>query len=272
MQKRTIQRILKWAQTLFITYVILGVVLFMLQEKFLFHPRALPADYNYKFDAPFREINLPVSDKKNINIIQFSVPDSMCRGVVLFFHGNMKNIERYASYAPLFTKNHYEVWMLDYPGFGKSTGERSEQIMYDDAQTLYQMAKARFSADSILLYGKSLGTGIAAYLAATKNCRRLILETPYYSIDAMIDHYAFIYPVSLMTKYHFPTHEFVERMGEPVSIFHGTNDGTVPYKNAKRLMRIAPAGSELITIEKGKHNNLAQFPLFQQKLDSLLKL
>ncbi len=105
-----------------------------------------------------------------------------------------------------FTRNKYEVWMMDYPGFGKSTGKLTEQIMYDDAATLYQMARARFSKDSIIIYGKSLGTGVASQLASVKDCKRLILETPYYSIEALMKHYAFIYPVSLMAKYHFPNY------------------------------------------------------------------
>jgi alpha-beta hydrolase superfamily lysophospholipase len=59
--------------------------------------------------------------KKNLSIIQFTVPDSVRKGIVLYFHGNMKNIERYAPFATHFTRNKYEVWMMDYPGFGKST-------------------------------------------------------------------------------------------------------------------------------------------------------
>jgi alpha-beta hydrolase superfamily lysophospholipase len=65
--------------------------------------------------------------------VQFTTPGSVCKGVVLYFHGNKRNIERYASFAPYFTRNNYDVWMIDYPGFGKSTGERTEKILYRDA-------------------------------------------------------------------------------------------------------------------------------------------
>lgn len=272
MQKPQKKKIWKWIKIVLAIYIVIGVALYFLQEKFLFHPEKLPQDHVFNFSIPFKEINLAVNNEKNLSIVQFTVPDSVCKGVVLYFHGNMRNIERYAPFASNFTKNNYEVWMMDYPGYGKTTGERSEQIMYDDAKLFYQMARARFAKDSIIIYGKSLGTGVASYLASVKDCRRLILETPYYSIEAMFNHYAFIYPVSWMSKYHFPSYQYFEKVDAPITIFHGANDEVIPYSQAKRLMKIAKPGAELVTIEKGKHNNLNDFPLYHQKLDSVLQL
>jgi len=271
MQKSTVKKIRKWLQIVIFVYIIFGAGLYFLQDKFLFHPASLPLDHPFNFQNPFKEINLSVNAEKNLSIVQFTVPDSVCKGVVLYFHGNRKNIERYAPYAINFTKNNYEVWMIDYPGFGKSTGKRTEQIMYDDAATFYQMARARFSKDSIIIYGKSIGTGVAARLASVKDCKRLILETPYYSIDAMLNHYAFIYPVSRMTKYHFPTCKYLGKIEVPVTIFHGTKDEIIPYKHSVKLVKENPA-VKLINIVKGKHNDLNDSPLFHQQLDSLLQV
>ena len=247
------------------------MALYLFQDALLFHPQKLPADYKYQFHIPFNEINYPVTNEKNLSIVQFTVPDSVCKGVVLYFHGNRKNINRYAPYAINFTKNDYEVWMIDYPGFGKSTGERNEQALYDDAYRLYKMARTRFSADSIIIYGKSMGTGIASQLAASRNCKRLILETPYYSIDALAKHYFFMYPVRPMTKYAFPNYKYFEKITDPITIFHGTDDEIIPYRHSKKLMKKVTSQGELITIEKGKHNNLNDFEIFQRKLDSLLQ-
>jgi alpha-beta hydrolase superfamily lysophospholipase len=271
MQKNLRKKFWKWIKITLIVYVIIGIALYFLQEKFLFHPEKLPEDHVFNFSIPFKEINLAINNEKNLSIVWFTVPDSICKGVVLYFHGNMKNIERYATYASNFTKNNYEVWMIDYPGFGKSNGERSEQIIYADAKELYKMARARFGKDSIIFYGKSIGTGIASYLASVKDCKRLILETPYWSIEALFAHYAFIYPVGWMSKYHFPTYKYFEKVDAPITIFHGTNDEVIPYNQSKRLIKIAKPDAELITIENGKHNNLNDFPLFHQKLDSVLQ-
>lgn len=271
MKKQWLKKGWKWFRIAAVIYILLGVALFFLQELFIFHPKKLPADYQYSFSIPFRQIDLAVTDEKNLSIVQFTVPDSTRRGIVLYFHGNRKNINRYAEYALNFTRHGYEVWMMDYPGYGKSTGKRSEKIIYEDALTLYKMAIGKVSAEHIILYGKSLGTGIAAQLASVRDCKRLILETPYYSMDALAKHYFFIYPVIPMSKYAFPTFRHFEYIKAPVTIFHGTRDQVIPYKQAKWLAALKP-GTELVTIEKGKHNNLPDFEAFRRKLDSLLQV
>ncbi|MER3498988.1 MAG: alpha/beta hydrolase [Chitinophagaceae bacterium] len=265
------RKLVRWLIVVLLVYVIGGVLLYLFQEKLIFHPEPLPPDYRYSFDAPFKEINLAINKEKNLSIVQFIVPDSVCKGVVLYFHGNRKNILRYADYASNFTKNNYEVWMIDYPGFGKSTGERTEQILYDDALRLYKMARVRFSPDSIIIYGKSIGTGIACQLASVLDCRHLILETPFYSGHALAKHFFPIYPVALM-QYDFPSNVYAEKITAPVTIFHGTNDELIPYPQAKKLLKKFKTEKELVTIEKGKHNDLNAFRLFHQKLDSLLNL
>jgi alpha-beta hydrolase superfamily lysophospholipase len=214
-------------------------------------------------------VNLAVTGEKNISIVQFTVPDSVRRGIVLYFHGNRENINRYAPYAVHFTRNHYEVWMMDYPGYGKSRGKRSEKILYEDALLFYRMALSKVPVDSIILYGKSLGTGIASQLAMVRECKKLVLETPYYSMDALGRHYFFMYPVMPLSKYSFPTHEYFAFIQEPITIFHGTRDRVIPYRHARWLAGKNPR-VELVTIPKGRHNNLAEYPQFQRKLDSLL--
>ncbi|MEO5564449.1 MAG: alpha/beta fold hydrolase [Chitinophagaceae bacterium] len=270
MQKPKMKRIRKWLGIAAIIYVVIGAALYFFQEKILFHPQKLALDHKYNFSNPYKEINLRVTDEKSIGIVQFTGPDSLCKGVVLYFHGNKKNIERYSQYATNFTSNNYEVWMMDYPGFGKSTGERTEQILYNDALEFYKMAMARFSKDSIIIYGKSMGTGIAAQLASRRDCKRLILETPYYDFPSVIQHYFPMYPMNVMLHYKIPTHEYLKQVTAPVTIFHGTDDGVITYSNAERLIPFLPKNSEFITIKKGSHNDLYEFGECKRKLDSVL--
>ena len=251
-------------------YGLVGIAVYYLQDYILFHPEKTNRNHIYNFPAPHKEINIPFNDSANINIIQFTTAHPS-KGVVLYFHGNRKNIAWYARYAPNFTKNGYEVWMIDYPGYGKSTGHFSEQRLYDYADQLYRLAASRFSKDSIVLYGKSMGTGIAAWLASRKNCRQLILETPYYSITSLSAHYFPIYPVGRMIHYKIPSYEYLQQVIVPVTIFHGTSDGVIPYSNAKKLQPFLKPADRFFTIEGASHNNLNDFPLFHQKLDSLLR-
>ncbi|MES1222248.1 MAG: alpha/beta fold hydrolase, partial [Bacteroidota bacterium] len=209
MPKRKI--IFRWIKIILMLYGIIGIAIYYCQDYILFHPEKTAKDHSYNFAVPHKEVNIPYNDSSNINIIQFTTEDRP-KGVVLYFHGNRKNISWYAKYAPNFTKNGYEVWMMDYPGYGKSTGALTEQRLYDYAEQLYTLAASRFSKDSIVLYGKSMGTGIAAYIASRKNCKEVILETPYYSITSLSAHYFPIYPVGRMIHYKIPSYEYLQQV------------------------------------------------------------
>lgn len=251
-------------------YGIIGIAIYYLQDKALFRPVKVEKSTPYHFSLPYKELNIAYNDNANINIIQFTA-GAAPRGVVLYFHGNRTNISRYEKFAPNFTRQGYEVWMVDYPGYGKSTGTLTEQSLYAYAEQLYVLARSRFSTDSIILYGKSLGSGIAAWLASRKNCRRLILETPYYSITSLCNRYFPIYPVGSMIHYKIPSYQYLQQVIVPVTIFHGTSDGVIPYSNAEKLKPFLKPTDQFITIEGGSHNDLNDFPLFHEKLDSLLK-
>ncbi|MDQ3681502.1 MAG: lysophospholipase [Bacteroidota bacterium] len=257
-------RIVKW---ILVIYVAVGILLYFIQEKILFHPKAVDRNYVFRFDQPFTELNIPVSSTRNLNVVKFTV-ESRSKGIVLYFHGNRQNIERYAKFSKLFTDQGFELWMMDYPGFGKSTGDRNEQAIYQDAMLLYRMAIALQPSENIIIYGKSIGTGVASQLASVRDCRHLVLETPYYNIDALAKHYFPIYPVNPMSKYSFPVNEYLPFVKAPVTIFHGTRDEVIPYKQAKRLKKENP-NIRLITIDKGKHNNLSQYPIFTKTLEGL---
>lgn len=263
----------RWTKGLLITYCLTGILLYTFQEIILFRNTSLSKQQDWAFKRPFREINLAYTNEANLNIVQFlpTNPDSTRRGVVLYLHGNRKNIGWYEKYAELFTSTGHELWMIDYPGYGKSTGERSEESLYAFADQLYKLARTRFPEDSIIIYGKSLGTGIATWLAARRPCKHLILETPYYSLPSIIDSWLPIYPTERMMRIKIPTHEYIREVRAPITIFHGTADWTVPYRNAQKLVPLLKSGDEFITIPGGSHNDLFTFPLCSQKLDEILK-
>ncbi len=265
------KKVIRWAKVIVLLYCIIGIAFYYLQDYILFHPEPLSGKTKYQFANKYDEINILFNKTTTLNIIQFKTNDSIAKGVVLYLHGNRKNIGWYAKYASNFTSNGYEVWMLDYPGFGKSTGKFAEQELYGYALQLYKLARTKYKPVEIIIYGKSLGTCIASQLASVRDCKYLILETPCYSMTSLVAHYFPIYPVSRMLHYHFPTNEYLKDATAPIIIFHGTDDGVVPYSNAKRLIPVLKHNDEFITIDGGSHNDLNSFPLFHQKLDSLLR-
>jgi len=269
MKKRIIFR---WIKIIVFAYAAIGITLFYLQEYLLFHPEKLDSGYPYKFEQPFTETNIAFNETDTMNLVQFLPADSTRKGVVLYYHGNKQNIGRYAKFVNVFTKLGYEVWMEDYPGFGKSTGRRSEKKLYEQAMAVYKLAAGKYHNDSIIIYGKSLGTGIASYVASRTSCSRLILETPYYSIPDLFGCYAFIYPTQQMSTYKIPTYQYLQDVKYPITIFHGTSDGVIPYRCAEKLKKVLKPGDEFITIEGGTHHNLYGFEQYQTKMDSLLHL
>ncbi len=265
------KKILKWIQIIVIIYVLGGVALYFLQDAILFHPVSLERDHNFNFPEPHKELSIAINERDTLNLVDFSATDTVTRGIVLYFHGNKKNISWYSKYIPYFTRNGYQVLMIDYPGYGKSTGKLTEKKLYEWAMLVYKLAHKRFSADSIIIYGKSMGTGIAAQLASVRDCRRLILETPYYDFPSVIIHYLPIYPVRWMLHYDLPTYEYLKTVSAPITIFQGTRDRLVTYSNASRLKPLLKQTDEFVTVGGAGHNNLYEYREVTGKLDSLLR-
>jgi len=272
MKTQSKKKVLRFLYLFFIYYSLGGVALYFLQDFILFHPVSLRRDHSFSFNGPYRDISVPINGSDTLNLVDFLPTAPEKKGMVLYFHGNKKNISWYARYMPAFTNKGYEVMMIDYPGFGKSKGKLTEKKLYDWALQSYKIAIKKFSADSIIIYGKSMGTGIAAELASIRDCKRLILETPYYDFPAVVSHYLPIYPVRWMLHYQLPTYQYLQQVTAPVTIIHGNSDWVVSYSNSKRLEKLFKPGDELVTVNGGSHNDLYQFELTRRKLDSLLRL
>ncbi len=251
-------------------YGLMGVALYYLQEPILFRGVRVPDDTIYHFQQPFSETGIDMDASTHIDLIQFHATDTPQKGVVLYFHGNREGVRHYTDRVAPFTKNGYEVWMPDYPGYGKSTGKRTEQGLYDEALQVYKLARTHYRPDQIIIYGRSLGTGIAAELAAIRDCRMLFLETPYYSLYSLVGIYAWMYPLKTMLHFHFPVYAYLPKVTAPVHIIQGTNDWTIPYFHAAKLKPLLKKGDSFLTIPGGSHNNLNSFPQMQNLIDSLL--
>ena len=260
----------RWAKILVLLYSVLGIIFYWFQEKIIFHPVAITDGIPYHFDQPFKEINLDMDDATHFNIISFTVPDSLRKGIVLYFHGNKENINHYAKFAKNFTSKGWEVWMVDYPTFGKSTGDLTESNLYEEAIQAYKLARVQYQPNQIIIYGKSIGTGIAAQLASVRDCRELILETPYRSMVALARYYTRILPVETMLHFKLRTDQYLPKVTAPITIFHGTKDGLIPLSQAEELKAAFKTSDQFFIIEGGTHHNLNDFPMMQEKLALIL--
>lgn len=245
-------------------------MLYFLQEKLIFLPSRLPHDFEYSFTHDFKEINLQTEDGNVLNALHFKQVKP--KGLILYFHGNAGDLSRWGAITSFFVDKDYDVLVMDYRTYGKSTGKLSEEALHNDAQLFYDYAKKHYSEGEIILYGRSLGTGIATKLASKNKPQKLILETPYYSLmDLAKERFPYL-PVKWLMKYKFHTHEFIQNVTCPIAIFHGTNDSVVPYSSGKRLYDSFPnKAMKFYTIDQGGHNNLIEFETYLDGIDEVLE-
>ena len=244
--------------------------LYYIQKKIMLRPKALARDFRFSFDLPFREQNEPLHPGTNFNFVQFYPPGRPAAGVVLYFHGNRDNIRRYARHAPVFTRFGYEVWMGDYPEFGKSTGRFTEERVYEQAMLLYDLALKAFDANRIILYGKSLGSGVASWLAARRPCRHLVLETPYFSMSELFRQRAPRFLSKKLVHFKFPNYENILNTRAPVTIFHGTRDRVIPYPATVKLQDYLKPSDDFVTLRDASHNNVTEYAPYHRRLASIL--
>jgi pimeloyl-ACP methyl ester carboxylesterase len=160
---------------------------------------------------------------------------------------------------------------MDYRGYGKSTGKLSEEILYKDAQLVYDKAKELLPDRRVIVYGRSIGTPIAAYVASKNDPNTLILETPFYNFKKLVKQTAPYVPLGLV-KYEFPTADFADDVKCRIVIIHGTDDGIVPYESGQQLFMVLPEDQrEMVKIEGGKHNDLFNFQEYNYAIGKELR-
>ncbi|MBO3117011.1 alpha/beta fold hydrolase [Winogradskyella sp. DF17] len=262
-----------WVSTvliIFSIYFAISIALYYLQDYMLFKPEKLPLDFQFDYEnQQTKEYNLETRDGAIINGLRF-FPKGESKGVVLYLKGNSKSIKGWGKFAVDFTRHGYNVLMVDYRGFGKSTGKRSQKAIKRDLQEVYNKIKERTSEDRIILYGRSLGSGFATKLASLNNPRLLILDAPYYSLTKVTARYAPFMPLSILIKYPLPTYKWLKYVQCPIHIIHGTNDKLIPYKTSVKLAKIKPELTKLHTVIGGGHKNLNNFEAYHKMLDDIL--
>ncbi len=249
-------------------YLLVGSFIYFFQHYFFFRPEILPSNFRFKYPFDFEERTFQMEDGGSVNSILFKVPNS--RGVVYYFKGNSRSIKGWGKFAKDFVANGYDLFMMDYRGFGKSRGRRTEAKLYNDSQRIYEWLMKRYTEEQIVIYGRSLGSGIAAKIAADNHPRMLILDSPYFSFYHNIQSWTLIFPLQWILRYQIRTDHFVTKTTAPVCIIHGDKDRLIPLWHSRKLLAIDPQNVRLFIIEGAGHNNLPDFPEYHEHLYDLL--
>ena len=248
---------------------VMGLAVFFLQEKLLFYPEKLPENYVFESKFPLEERWLEVDGTK-IHTLYFRGKEAS--GLILYFHGNAGNLASWGGVGEeLVERTGWDVWMVDYPGYGKSGGMiTSEDQLHDIALALYSAGNAT-GHTKIAAMGRSIGSGLALKLASQMPLQGLVLETPYYSL-ARLAKEKFPWVPGFLLRYPIRSYEWMPKVTAPVLFLHGREDEIIPYAHSEDLLKLAPEGkAKLVTFERGRHNDLSSHEPYWQAVAEFFK-
>ena len=214
-------------------YIIVCGLLYVFQENLIFFPQKLGKNHQFSFNQKFEEINVKTNDGISLNGLLFKADSS--KGLIFYLHGNAGSLSSWGGVAETYTDLNYDIFILDYRGYGKSEGSiNGQEQLFQDVQTAYDELKKKYREDKIIVLGYSIGTGPAAKIASTNNPELVILQAPYYNMTDLMQHTYRIIPTFIL-KYTFETNEFIKNCKMPIVIFHGNQDRVIYSGSSVKL-------------------------------------
>ncbi|WII70808.1 alpha/beta hydrolase [Bdellovibrio sp. 22V] len=248
--------------------LLLAAGIFFFQGRMIFFPETLPKDYSFEFKIPAEEKYTSL-DGEVIHSLYFRAEKP--KGVILYFHGNAGALDSWGELGEEFIKSTgWSLWMVDYPGYGKSTGSvGSEENLHKMASAVFMEVKKLEPQHKIVVLGRSMGSGLALRLASENPLAGVILETPYYS-GTELAKTMFPWVPQLLVRYKFPSNEWAKEVSCPVLIVHGTEDEVIPLEHGKRLFELLPGKKRMTVIKGGHHNDLTEYEEYWQGIRDFL--
>jgi uncharacterized protein len=249
-------------------YILLCLLVYVFQEKLLFFPEKLNADYKFEFDGDFTEVSIPVGKDIQLHGLHFKSANS--KGLIFYLHGNAGSLASWGSVGETYGDFGYDTFILDYRGYGKSDGRiTSEDQLFSDVQIAYDYVKKLYNEEDIIVLGYSVGTGPASKLASTNSPKLLILQAPFYSLVEMVKNIFPILPEFLL-KYRLETNKYLTDASMPIVIFHGTNDEVIPYEQSLKLKPLLKPSDKLITLKGEGHNGMTYTNAYLEAIREIL--
>ncbi len=251
---------------------LIGGMFYLKQPSMVFLPVTTLAATPDQWGLDYEDVVLDAGG--GVSLHGWYLPRPGARNVVLFFHGNAGNISHRGDSIRIFHDLGFDVFIVDYRGYGRSTGDPSEEGLYQDARTAWQYLTGQrgFDANQVVVFGRSLGGVVAASLAAEVTPGAVILESTFTSASDMA---RVAFPlVSRVTvlRYRFPAREFVAQSGAPLLVLHSREDQIVPFELGERLYHEATAPKAFFEMQGG-HNGgfLMSQPQYGKALQGFLQ-
>ena len=234
-------------------YLAVAGYLYARQQSLLYHPKPERFFAQQIGLQGFEDVTINTSDGETL--VAYYKPAEAGQPTILYFHGNADRPNMRQHRKALLTQNGRGLLYLCYRGFSGSSGEPSEAGLRLDAEAAYAWLKARIPAQSIVLYGESLGTGVAVALAGRVEVKAVVLDAPYTSTaDVALNQYPFL-PVHWLMHDQYPSLQRIGSVKAPLLILHGTQDRMVPYEMGQKLFQAAKGPKTFVTIPDGDHTH-----------------
>jgi fermentation-respiration switch protein FrsA (DUF1100 family) len=252
-----------------VCYLGLVAVMYLAQRALMYFPysaRMTPDDAGFPQAS---EVELKAAD--GVRVLAWTVPPKPGRPVVLYFHGNGGSLaHRVARFRKLIDDGTGLV-ALSYRGYGGSEGSPTEDGLIADGRAAYDFARSKYPDAKIVLWGESLGTGVAVAIAGEHDVAAVVLEAPFTSAaDVAFSAYPFL-PVSLLMKDQFRSDGRIGKVTAPVLIMHGVRDRVVPFRLGERLFAMANEPKEFVRFADGGHEDLDRFDHLQAAREFLTR-
>ncbi|MBN2528644.1 MAG: alpha/beta hydrolase [Deltaproteobacteria bacterium] len=254
--KKMFKKMMFWIPIIIVSvYLFLCVAIYIKQADMVYHPTsdivATPDDWG----IPFEDIAFRAKDNTALHGWFLKGDDDA--PTILFCHGNAGNISGREQLLTLFHELHVNVFIFDYRGYGKSEGSPSEKGTVEDVTAAWDLLREQrqIAPERIVIFGRSLGGGVATHLASRVRFAGLILMSTFTAVpDAGQAAYPFL-PIRLLSKYEYPNLKHIKSIQQPVLFFHGLDDKTIPFSHGRQLFEAAPGPKTFVELPGG-HNDV----------------
>lgn len=225
----------------------------LLQEKMFFHPSKVDPTYQYTFPNA-QDLYIKMPDDIILHGLLFKTTiASPSKGCIFYLHGNAGSLTSWGFVSDIYTSLEYDIFMLDYRGYGKSQGYiKSEEQCHSDVQCAYDRIKRIYNENNITILGYSIGTGFATRLASKNHPKQLILQAPFTSLTRLKSIYAPYIP-DFILRYKFDNLNTIKNITVPICIFHGNADSMIPYTCSIELYKQCKPNDKLILLKNVDH-------------------
>jgi len=239
-----------------------------MQEKIIFPASRLSKDHEF-INVPYLNEKSLVVDGAVLNALHYEQPES--RGLIFFLHGNAGNLDTWVPDVDFYHRENYDLFMLDYRGYGKSSGRiKSQAQLESDVRFAWDSITRNYTSRNlpIVIYGRSLGTYLATKLATEVDYDTLVLVSPYTSMKAMAKLKFPFFPNRLI-RYPLATDEIIAQIETPILILHGSNDSLIPAVHS-RILASKNKNATLQIIPNATHADIHGFQSYKQALSNVL--